>query len=213
MRKRYAAWPLLTPLGLALLGFWLPWLAPDSVGLQLNGFELSDWVMLSPDVLYRAYPLSRLSFLAVTACLTVAFGLALGRARLGRGWRVWFSRPGTWALAAGLAASFFTTLPYFPHALIGWREPEWQRQWLVAIGALGLALVGVVAPGWLARLGLVGLAVAGAWLAYQAWMLTQPLAQGLIGSAPTGIGWLLCLAGWAGSLLVAAFDLGQERVT
>lgn len=210
MRIRYATWPLSVTLGAALLGFWLPWLAPDSVGLQLNGFELSDWVMLSPDVLYRAYPLNRLSYLTVTACLTVAFGLALGRTRLGRGWRAGLSRPGTWALALGLAASFFTTLPYFPHALIGWREPEWQQQWLVAVGALGLAVIGVVAPGWLARLGLVGLAAMGAWLAYQAWTLTQPLAQALIGSAPTGVGWVLCLVGWAGVLGVAAFDLGRE---
>lgn len=208
---RYQTWPLGVALGVSLLGFWLPWLAPDPVGLQLNGFELSDWVMLSPDVLYRAYPVSRLMFVGVPACLAVGFGLALGRARCGRTWRDWAGQPGTWILAAGLLAGFFTALPYFPHALVGWRESEWQQPWWMAVAALGIGLAGVIAPPWLGRLGLIGLALGGAHLTFWSWWLTRPLAEALLGSAPTGIGWVLCLVGWAAVLVVGLFDLGRAK--
>ncbi len=208
---RYKTWPIGAALGLGLLGFWLPWLAPGPVGLQLNGFELSDWVMLSPDVLYRAYPLNRLSFLGVAACLTVAFGVALGRARTGRRWQVWAATPATWLLGLGVLASFLTVLPYFPHALVGWREPEWQLQWFVAVGALAAAGLGTIAPSGLGRLALIALALGGAHLTFWSWWLTRPLAEALIGSAPTGAGWVLCLASWAGVLAVAVLDLGRER--
>lgn len=210
MRTHRNLWPLGAALSLTLFGFWLPWLAPDPVGLNLNGFELSDWVMLSPDVLYRAYPLNRLSYLGVTACLTIGFGVALGQARVGRNWRSWIAQPATWALAFGLLAAFLTTLPYFPHSLTGWREPEWRLQWLAALGALAGGLLGVIVPIGLGRLALVGLALGGAHLAFWSWWLTRPLAEMLLGSAPTGLGWVLCLAGWAGVLVVGLFDVGRR---
>ncbi|MBL8093115.1 MAG: hypothetical protein JNL73_03025, partial [Anaerolineales bacterium] len=42
--------------------------------------------------------------------------------------------------------------------------------------------------------------------------LTRPLAESLMGGAPTGPGWLLCLTGWVGVLLVGALDLGRRRM-
>lgn len=208
--QRYAAWPIGAVLVLSLLGFWLPWLAPAPAGLQLNAFELSDWVMLTPDVAYRAYPVNRLSFVSIAACLTVGFGLALGRSRSGRAWRIWIAQPATWALMAAMLAAFLTALPYFPHALIGWREPEWQLQWLMAVGAWFAGLVAIVLPTGLGRLGFVALALGGAHLTFWSWWIARPLAEGVIGTAPTGLGWPLCLAGWAGVLVVAVFDLGKE---
>ncbi len=208
---RYSNWPLGVALTLCLLGFWLPWLAPEPAGLQLNAFELSDWVILTPDVAYRAYPVERLSFVSIAACLTIGFGLALSRSRAGVPWRTWLTRQTTWALALGLIASFLTALPYFPHALVGWREAEWQRQWLLAVGALAIGVATVALPvGW-GRLGLVALALGGAHLTFWSWWLARPLAESVIGLAPTGPGWPLCLAGWAGVLLVGAFDLGRKR--
>ena len=209
--QRFSIWPLGVALALSLLGFWLPWLAPEPAGLQLNAFELSDWVMMSPDVAYRAYPVQRLSFVSIAACLTIGFGLALSRSRAGLSWRAWLARPTTWALALGLFASFLTALPYFPHALIGWREPEWRLQWLMAVGALvvGVATL-LVSTGW-GRLGLVALALGGAHLTFWSWWLTRPLAESLIGTAPTGLGWFLCLSGWAVMLIVAVLDLGRTH--
>lgn len=210
--QRYSIWLLGAALALSLLGFWLPWLAPEPAGLQLNAFELSDWVMLTPDVAYRTYPVERLSFVSIAACLTIGFGLALSRSRAGLTWKTWLARPTTWVLALGGAASFLTALPYFPHALIGWREPEWQRQWLMAVAALGLGVAAIgLSAGW-GRLALVALALGGAHLTFWSWWLTRPLAESLMGGAPTGPGWLLCLTGWVGVLLVGALDLGRRRM-
>lgn len=207
--QRYSIWPLGIALALSLLGFWLPWLAPAPSGLQLNAFELSDWVMMTPDVAYRAYPVQRLSFVSIAACLTLGFGLALARSRAGVPWRAWLARPATWALGLGLIASFLTTLPYFPHALVGWREPEWQQQWLLAVAAFAASVAALaLSVGW-GRLALVALALGGAHLTFWSWWLTRPLAESVIGSAPTGLGWFLCLGGWAVMLMVAVFDLGR----
>lgn len=71
-------------------------------------------------------------------------------------------------------------------------------------------VAGVIAPAGLGRLALIALALGGAHLTFWSWWLTRPLAEALIGSAPTGAGWVLCLASWVGVLAVVVFDLGRE---
>ena len=75
-RRRMAQ---LAALGLALVGYWLPWLAVSPAALRLNGYELSEWVTFLPGVRDGTLPLSRLLFLMPLVCLAVLLALAASR--------------------------------------------------------------------------------------------------------------------------------------
>src|SRR5258706_7220944 len=66
----------LAALGLALFGYWLPWLTHPSAALRLNGYELSEWITYLPGVRDGSLPLSRLVFLLPLGCLALLLGLA-----------------------------------------------------------------------------------------------------------------------------------------
>src|SRR5258706_12494313 len=66
----------LAALGLALVGYWLPWLTHPAAALRLNGYELSEWVTFLPGVRDGSLPLSRLLFLLPLGCLALLLGLA-----------------------------------------------------------------------------------------------------------------------------------------
>src|SRR5260221_287867 len=73
MRRRIVQ---LAALGLALIGYWLPWLTHPVAALRLNGYELSEWVTYLPGVRDGSLPLSRLLFLLPLSCLALLLGLA-----------------------------------------------------------------------------------------------------------------------------------------
>src|SRR5207245_1175929 len=66
----------LAALGLALVGYWLPWLTHPAAALRLNGYELSEWVTYLPGVRAGSLPLSRLEFLLPLGCVALLLGLA-----------------------------------------------------------------------------------------------------------------------------------------
>src|SRR5258707_12161641 len=66
----------LAALGLALVGYWLPWLTHPVAALRLNGYELSEWVTYLPGVRDGSLPLSRLLFLLPLSCLALLLALA-----------------------------------------------------------------------------------------------------------------------------------------
>src|SRR5258708_34443636 len=66
----------LAALGLALFGYWLPWLTHPAAALRLNGYELSEWVTFLPGVRDGSLPLGRLVFLLPLGCLALLLGLA-----------------------------------------------------------------------------------------------------------------------------------------
>ena len=85
----------LAALGLALVGYWLPWLTQPAAALRLNGYELSEWVTYLPGVRDGSLPLSRVLFLLPLACLALLLALAAARGPdtsaahvLGRGVRI-----------------------------------------------------------------------------------------------------------------------------
>src|SRR5258705_5136091 len=62
-------------LGLALVGYWLPWLTHPVAALRLNGYELSEWITYLPGVRDGSLPLSRLLFLLPLGCLALLLRL------------------------------------------------------------------------------------------------------------------------------------------
>ena len=72
---------ILASLGLALIGFWSPWLTQPAAALRLNGFELSEWVTFLPGVRDGSLPFGRFTFLIPVAALVPLFGIAAARCR------------------------------------------------------------------------------------------------------------------------------------
>src|SRR5437764_9978299 len=71
----------LIPLGLALIGYWTPWLTHPAAALRLNGYELSEWVTFLPGVRDGSLPFNRLAFLIPLACLALLLGIAASHFR------------------------------------------------------------------------------------------------------------------------------------
>ncbi len=199
--------PLLIALILALVGFWSPWLQHPAAALQLNAFELSEWVTFLPGVRLGELPFGRLSFLAPSACLAVLFGLAAahttrqsGRALLPDTWL-------SWGLLALSVLCTFVVFPYYPYLVLVPRDffnPEYQEfqlQFVVACAALVGVFIAFVLPEWLSALAQMALALIGA--GFSAWALwsVRPVASELL-NAPWGVGygWALILLGFAGAL-------------
>jgi len=193
---------------LALFGFWMPWLALPAGALQMNAYELSEWVTFLPGVFTGELPLNRLSFLAPAACLTVLFALAAARTRNSTA-KSWLRAvlPQTWLgwgqlLLAALCLS--AVFPYYPYILTAYQEPEFQMQFFVACAAMLAAPLALLLPREVGLLTQMVLAVIG--LGYSAWAMWQlwPIASELMKTAwPLGWGWWLTLLGFALALAEA----------
>jgi hypothetical protein len=201
MRRPLFARDLALPaiLLLALLGFWMPWLDGPAAALRLNAYELSEWITFLPAVRYGEVSLSRLSFLAPSACLAVLLALAVGaiRIRTARSWVAAILPDSAlgWGLLGLAALSALAVLPYYPHILTAYAEPEFQGQFFVAAATLTSVVVALVLPPEIAGLaqiiaGLVGAALS-AWALWTLW----PVASALLGQSGT-IGW-----GWAVTIM------------
>jgi hypothetical protein len=193
---------------LALLGYWLPWLALPAVALQLNAYELSEWVTFTPSVQLGEVPFNRLTFLIPAACLALLFALASAQTRNPKRrsvFAVWPDSIWGWALLAGAGLSVAAVFPYYPYILTAYNDPEFQTQFFVACAVVvGIALAFVM-PEWLNGLAQIALALIG--MGYSIWALWSllPLAAELIRAPwPIGWGWPLMLAG-LGAVVVGAW--------
>lgn len=199
---RRATWALLA---LAGVGFFGPWLSLPPAALQLNAYELSEWVTFLPAVRWAGVPLNRLSFLAVSAALAWLWAFSV----TGAGWRAR-------ALAAlPLGLCVWAVLPYYPYILTAYAEPEFQ-------GQLGVGLVTALGAGaWLlaargraaARLASwlqTGVAGTAAGWALNALMWTVPQAQALAPGWGVGWGAALCVLAL---LMCAVVPLTQKAAS
>ena len=64
-----------TGLALAWIGYWGPWLDHPAAALQLNAYDLAEWITRLPEVRAGTLALSRLDFLLPLACLSVLTAL------------------------------------------------------------------------------------------------------------------------------------------
>jgi hypothetical protein len=217
----------LASVGLALVGYWLPWLTQAAAALRLNGYELSEWVTFLPGVRDGSLPVSRLAFLLPLVCLALLFGLVASRprpaparlldrpaggepppARTGlsallppvRG------RAGWGLLAAGVVCDLIVFPPY-PYILTAYADPEYRTQLFVAALGLIALFFELYLPAEL-KAGLQIIAAgAGAGLGLWTLLVVRPVASSLLGRQwPIGLGWPAMLIGFAGLLLAG---LGQ----
>ena len=208
--RRLGAISLLA-LGVALVGYWSPWLTLPAAALRRNGFDLTEWVTFLPGVRDGSLPLSRLVFFLPLACLALLLALAahagphhtVGRLR----WRNWLpASAGGWGLWLLAALCALLILP--PYEVLRNRDywPEYQTQFLLT----GITLVGVAASGFALRQVSRGLQIvlSAAGAGYGAWALItlRPAANELLNAPwPVGLGWWAMLAGFAGVAVTAAW--------
>lgn len=214
-------------LGLALLGFWTPWLTNPAAALRLNAYELSEWVTFLPGVRSGELPLSRLAFLLPSACLAGLFGLAAAVAPGGgagarrpesRRTRSWLRDilPDSFAgwLSLGLAVlSAATVFPYYPYILSAYADTEFQLQFVVACGSLAAVVLGLILPSEVSALVQLGLALAGGLFSFEALWTLWPVASDLLGAAwVIGGGWAAVLLGFAGAAVHGWASLFRPRL-
>lgn len=207
---------LLISLILALFGYWMPWLAFPAGALQMNAYEISEWVTFLPGVFIGELPFNRLTFLLPAACLTLLFALAAARTRNAnaKSWvqavlpQAWLG----WGLLALAALCLSAVFPYYPYILTAYQDPEFQTQFIVACLATLAVPLALLLPrdvGLLAQLLLAsfGLGVS-AWAVWQLWPVASELMQT---TWPLGWGWWLTLLGFALALVEGWGSLFRPR--
>jgi hypothetical protein len=148
-RRRIVQWGAL---GLALAGYWLPWLTAPAAALRLNGYELSEWITYLPGVRDGSLSLSRLLFLLPLACLAGLLALAASRSadpppvyilggepqsprprgarrpRSGLSALLPVAGPGGWVLFALGILCALVIIPPYPYLLTAYADPEYRLQ-------------------------------------------------------------------------------------
>jgi hypothetical protein len=221
-------------LGLALVGYWLPWLTHPVAALRLNGYELSEWVTFLPGVRDGSLPLGRLVFLLPLGCLALLFGLAAT-------WQV--SRPprlltassiepartgprsglnallpsvrgvGGWGLLLISLVCVFIVFPPYPYLLTAYADPEYRTQLFVASFGVVLLLLALYLPSDFKAALQIVLAALGGGLGLWGLLVLHPAAVGLLGASwAIGLGWPLMLAGFALLLLGGWRELFGPRI-
>lgn len=198
---------------LALAGFWAPWLARPAAALQLNAYELSEWLTFLPAAQLGSLAVDRLSFLLPSACLASLFALAAAAGpRAGRGLAALL--PGTWLSwlwlgLAGLCA--LAVFPYYPYILSAYADPEFRLQFWVAAGTvMAVGAVQVLQDdGAALAQGLLGLA--GLVLTVRALAGLWPAAHEVLSGWSVGWGAVAAALGFAGLLADGWRRLFQPR--
>jgi hypothetical protein len=206
-------------LGLALVGYWGPWLIHSTAPLILNGYDLSEWVTFLPPVrdgslfptltlpLSGSIYLARLVFFIPLACVAGLLGLTASRYRghTAPYLRAWWSdvlprSPLSWALL-GLAGvcCFIVLPPYEAYVRADYRAEYWPQMVMAGLTAV-LIMSAFVLPSELKDVAQISLALVG--LGVGAWTLmsVRPTALALlpVGWVRLGWGWGATLAGLAG---------------
>ena len=222
----------LAAVGMALLGYWSPWLTHPSAALRLNGYELSEWITFLPGARSGELPLSRLLFLLPLACLALLLVIVATRVPvrvaappLGQAARP-LERPRTglaavlpaitapWAwllLLAGLACAL-VILPPYPYLLTALSDPEFRAQFFIGCAALlGLVIVAYLPAELKDSLQFI-LALAGAILGGYALFVLHPPASAVLNAAwPIGLGWGVMFTGFVALALAALAQLFGPR--
>ena len=208
----------LAALGLALAGYWLPWLTHPVAALRLNGYELSEWVTFLPGVRDGSLPLSRLLFLLPLGCLALLLGLAAtwqaappaqilatapgapalhaprgGLNALLPAVRSW----GGWVLLLLSLVCLFTVFPPYPYLFTALADPEYRAQLFVASLGVVVLVLALYLPSDLKAALQILVAVVGGGCGLWALVMLRPVAADLL-SAPwaVGLGWPIMLAGF-----------------
>lgn len=193
---------------LAWLGYFSPWVAPKPVGLQLTAHDLVEWMSFAQTVRDGTFPVSRLELslplagLALLAALTPALILSTPAK-----FPYWLSLP---FLALALFSALLIQPPY-PYILTAYSDPELQPQFWLGIATLilsiPLALFAALRPRWatwlIALLSIFTLL--SAWHAYT--IVQPPLIDIITKPIPVGYGFILCLIGLLGLLVLATVSL------
>ena len=222
----------LVALGLALAGYWLPWLTHPVAALRLNGYELSEWVTYLPGVRDGSLPLDRLVFLLPLGCLALLLGLAatwqaappipilaapgapVSSARGGpnaflpavQGWL-------GWGLLLLSLVCIFTVFPPYPYLFTALGDPEYRAQLFVASLGVVLLVLALYLPADLKAALQTLLAVLGGGLGLWSLLVLRPVASDLLGVPwAIGLGWLIMLAGFVVLALGGLRELFGPRI-
>lgn len=216
MRRR---WVQIVALALTLVGYWLPWLAHPTAALQLNGYELSEWVTFLPGVRDGTLPLSRLLFLLPLGCLALLLGLAAT-------WQAQRPAPllavaspqpakpasrssltgvlpavqgslGWGLLLLGLLCAFVVFPPY-PYLFTAIADQEYRTQFFAASLGVVILLLGLYLPGDIKATLQIILAALGGGVGLWSLLVLRPVATALLGAPwAVGLGAPLMLLGFA----------------
>ncbi|MGQ0600767.1 MAG: hypothetical protein ACT4QE_03620, partial [Anaerolineales bacterium] len=143
-----------------LLGYWMPWLALPAAALQLNAYELSEWVTFLPSVQLGEVAFNRLSFLIPAACLALLFALASAQMRSPSRriiFAIWPDSILGWALLVCAGLSVAAVFPYYPYVLTAYKDPEFQTQFFLACAVVLGIVLAFIMPEWLNGLAQIAL--------------------------------------------------------
>jgi hypothetical protein len=188
---------------LALVGYWSPWLTHPVAPLQLNGFELSEWVTYLPGARDGSLTVGRVAFLAPLACLALLLGIAATPAVSPHPNSFFWPRlPATplgWILLALALLCCAALFPAYPYILTAYKDPEFRFQFFLACALPFGLLLTLYLPAELNALIQIPLALLGA--GYGAWtfLTVRPIFSELLNASWTiGLGWFVMLAGFVG---------------
>ena len=194
--KRYTQVGLLVAWGIALIGYFGPWVGRRAAALAWNAYDLFDLLRLLPEIETGALSMNLQTLRLPLVGLAVLLPISLAAAPI-----VW--RIGSGLVGAGLALA---TLPPYPEIVDAWRTPGWRIPFWWGVGAMLAAGVAIwVAP----RLGRYRPWILLAWLAITglpaAATFTRLLpALRTLHAAPVGPGWgfWVCMGGLGCAVLL-----------
>jgi hypothetical protein len=133
-RKQIPTW-----LGLALAwsGYWAPWIAHRAAALNLNGYELAEWITFLPGLRDGSLRLGRLDFLLPLSCICLLTALAAWLTPNLPGWA-------RWAATAVAFLGAFAILPEYPFILTAHADPELRPA--LTLGVFTMVAVLVAGP-------------------------------------------------------------------
>ena len=223
----------LAALGLALAGYWLPWLTHPVAALRLNGYELSEWVTYLPGVRDGSLPLDRLVFLLPLGCLALLLGLAAtwpatrpvqilaapngpaqgvrrgGQNALLPAVQGWLG----WGLLLLSLLCLYTVFPPYPYLFTAVTDPEDRTQLFAAILGVVILVLALYMPADLKAALQTLLAVVGGGLGLWSLWVLRPVASDLLGAPwAIGLGWLVMLAGFVVLALGGLRELFGPRI-
>lgn len=180
-QKRYTQVGVFAAWGIALVGYFGPWVGRQAAALAWNAYDLFDLLRLLPEIETGALPVNLQALRLPLVGLAVLLPMLLAKAH--PLWRISGALVG-----AGLALA---TLPPYPEIVSAWHTPGWRIPFWWGIGAMLTAGAAV----WFApRMGRYRPWILLAWLAVTALPAAATFVRLLpalraLHAAPIGPGW------------------------